>query len=296
MTSYIQLLWGHSYSYYPVGRVGAGNLGTDAVRATDAEREEWRTAAERLRERVAEAERACRAVTHHGLHRYLPGARRRMIRAKERFRAELAAAEGEYLPVRQEIERRLAAHKEEERLARETRRFRWEAEQLERRRNFRERQARYRAMAKRAVWGWGVGAAGTTVYIHRHDVPLATPQPLGPRRSEAPLTARDLETDLVRLGQEGIPHAEWDEAAQQAVATECSAPDNPASFEEWWLNVTDLTWRSPKRIPPPRPPQPPGRGSGSQYRHGPSGSDYGGIGGDFGGGYGGSFGGFGGGY
>jgi hypothetical protein len=247
---------GEPCSSYSVGRHGRGALGWNAVLGTRDEREKWRAAGERFDRQVSEAHRAYRAVTHHRVGRHLPGARRRAERAKERFRVELAAAEEQYRPVREEIARRLAVHAEEERRAREERARRWEAErhaEEERKRLRRERQERHRAVGARAVWGWIVDEGGTSVFVHRYDVPPAQPLPTGSRRSESARDARKLEKDLLRLGQEGVPNVVWDQAAREAVVVECSTPEEPTPFEEWWADVTRRRWRSSKEVPPPGP-------------------------------------------
>ncbi|MFE4175699.1 hypothetical protein ACFRR7_27275 [Streptomyces sp. NPDC056909] len=284
-------------SYHPVGRSQEGMLGWTAVRGTRSEQDEWRAAADRFYAAVQEAENAYGAVVR-GRGRHLPGAGRRKERAAERLRAAVAAAEEDYAPVRAEIERRLAIEAERARRDREERERRWAAEQAEedaRRQVAQARTARCHDLARRKVWGWAVvgheARGGTEILVHRHDVPAGQPLPASSRRSERPLSARRLEEELHRLRDElGLTDVQWEQAAQERTAAECSTPDEPVPFEVWWATVTVRHWHSFRQVPPPPPPRSP---IGPGRAHGHSGSDYGGIGGDFGGGgFSGGFGGY----
>ncbi|WP_217144901.1 hypothetical protein [Streptomyces sp. AC627_RSS907] len=296
MRCYPEPLGRTGYSFHPVGARQGGMLGWNAVRGTAAERDEWRAAGELFRRSVREAEDAYQAVTRRGVGRHLPGARRRKERAAERFRDVLAAAEERYAPVRAEIRRRLALAKEESRREQEERKRRWAAEEAERKERERVRLARAErchALASRAIWGWLlIGGDGTTALVHRHDVRPAQPLPTASRRSSDPLDAYALASELEELGQgEGLTSVQWEKAARKRVVSECSTPEDPVQFGQWWAEVTSHRWRSPGELPPPSP------GPGHGHGHGHSGSDYGGIGGDFGSGHGGGFScGFGGGY
>ncbi|MFH8605170.1 hypothetical protein ACH4B8_36250 [Streptomyces flaveolus] len=273
-------------------------LGWNAVRGTAAERNECRTAREMFRRSVKEAEDALHTVTRRGVGRHLPGARRRKERAAEHFRDVLAAAEERYAPVRADIKRRLALAKEEARREQEELKRRWAAKEAERRERERvrlARTARCHALASRALWGWVlVGEDGATALVHRLDVHPTQPLPTASRRSSGPLNAYALASELEELGQgEGVTSVRWEKAARKRVVSECSTPEDPVQFGQWWAEVTSHRWRSPHELPPP-----PSSSSGPGHGHGHSGGDYGGIGGDFGSGHsaGGFSCGFGGGY
>ncbi|MGW0395534.1 hypothetical protein ACWDYJ_32595 [Streptomyces sp. NPDC003042] len=283
--------WTEYSTFRVVGSRPGGMLDRNAVRGTAAERDEWRAAGELFHRSMREAEDVYHAVTRQGAGRYLPGARRRKERAAERFRDVLAAAEERYAPVRAEIRRRLALAREEVRQEREELKRRGAAEEAERKERERVRLARGKrchALASQAMWGWVlVGEDGTTALVHRHDVDPAQPLPTASRRSSEPLNAYALASELEKLGQgEGLTSVRWEKAACERVVSECSTPEDPVQFGQWWTEATSGRWRSPGELPPPS-----SSSSGPGHGRGHSGSDYGGIGGDFGGGFSGGFGG-----
>ncbi|MGW2259037.1 hypothetical protein ACWCXE_14530 [Streptomyces sp. NPDC001780] len=295
VTFYPEPLGRTGCSYHPVSRSGTGMLGWTAVRGTRAEKDEWQAAADQFSAAVQEAQDAYQAVVR-GKGRHLPGARRRKERAAERFREAAAVAEERYAPVRAEIGRRLAAEAERARREREEHERRWAAERAEeeeRRRVAQARAARCHDLARRKVWSWAVVGGGerggTEILVHRLDVGTGQPMPASSRRSALPLSAGSLEQELHGLRDElGLTAVRWERAARELVVAECSTPDDPVPFEDWWATVTVRHWPSSRQVPPPPPPAGPGRRA-----YGFSGSDYGGMGGDHGGGgYGGGFGGY----
>ncbi|MEV1046251.1 hypothetical protein [Streptomyces sp. NPDC049916] len=195
----------------------------------------------------------------------------------ERLRAALAQAEEDYAPVRGEINRRLTAEAEE----REEQDRRREAEQAERR----ARQALWRdrchELASRRVWCWVVEGGGTSVLIHRCDLPTAAQARGTVHQPVKPLTFYRLEKKLLKLGDEGGTTVRWDQACRDSVVAECSVPGGAESFEEWWAVVTSDGWLRPDTMPR-RPPSGPVRGRGG---HGSTATDYGSGGFNCGGGF-----------
>lgn len=280
-----------------VGSRPGGMLGWHCVRGTAAQRDEWQAAGELFNRSVREAEDVYHAAVRQRS-RYLPGARRREERAAERFRDAFAAAEARYAPVRAEITRRLALTKQEVRRDQEELKRRGAEEEAERKEHERmklARSARCHAMATRTVWGWLlVGQDGTTALVHRHDVHPAQPLPTASRGSSHALNAYTLASELERLGQEeGLTSVRWEKAAREKVVSECSTPQDPVQFGQWWTAVTTGRWRSPDELPQPSSPsdrpQPSSPPSGPAQGRGYSGGDYGGSGGGFSCGFGGGY-------
>ncbi len=269
------------YSYSVDDFTGdSSGLGRNVVAGTEAEQQQWRTAARRHDAAILDANAKLGKAERRRWLRRLPGGRRRLERARQRYREQTDAATQIYRPVYEEIERRLAAHQgQNEELERQLQI--WESQRQ-------EQQNRYRSVGRKAVWGWIViEKRGTsTVWIFRHDVP-ANPQwspPEGARRSEEPLTAAGLEKALLSLAAAGVSEITWDAAARQKVVDECSTPDLPARFDDWWQAVTRKHWPTPKKFPAPDPPRPTrrsGRYSGTSHHssHGVGGGDGGGGGG-----------------
>ncbi|BAU87289.1 recG-like helicase [Streptomyces laurentii] len=249
---------GQPCTYYPVrGRTEGRYVGSTAVLGTGAEEHAWRTAAERFDAALLEARRA-----------HTRGARWARRRAERRCLEALTAAENDYAPVRDVIERRYA-----------------EVE------------------ARRRVWGWAVVEAvppRDEIYVYRHDVPGTEPAPgpssTHPLRSEEPLSARGLERELYRLGDvHGLTDVRWEDGATERVRDECALPDEPGAFEAWWSEFTERGWRSSREVPlpdapPPRPSPAPDSGGGTRAgrRHRGPERDYDGVG-EGHGGYGGGF-------
>lgn len=274
---------GTGWSYYRVGPTGRGRLGWNAVRGTKGEREQWRQAGNLFYRSVHEAEQEYETVTRYGMGRYLPGAKRRKERAAELFRAELAAAEERYAPVREEIGSRLAVAKEEERREEEERQRRQAAERAEwsaRQQLIDRRRARCAELASKKIWGWVVGVGDTTIWVFRHDVTPTEPSPPPMRWSSKPLSAYQLERALFVLKEdEGLTAVRWDRAARERVTSECSTEDDPLQFEQWWTEVTEEIWPTPQEIPPWSPSS-----SRSNSWHGNPSTYYGGTGDGSGGG------------
>ncbi|GGT15446.1 hypothetical protein [Streptomyces purpureus] len=274
---------GTFHEYYHVDGLSGSSesLGRGAVEGTQEERQQWQAAGRAFQETLLDASRRLHRIRRRW--RRLPGGRRRTERARQEYRERTERATEAYRPVREEIERRLAWHRAEEK--------RKEAEHQAWRRAYEERQERHRAVGGQEVWGWAVTGEGESaeVIVFRHDVP--TDVPPGGRRSEQPLDARELESALLELAREGVTAIVWDEAARDALVAECAAFDPYPSLDIWWSAVTRRYWRSPQE-PPEQRPEPRGRSSGASpgTSHHSSHGDGGYGGGDHGGGgYGGGF-------
>jgi hypothetical protein len=138
---------------------------------------------------------------------------------------------------------------------------------------------RYRAIGRKAVWGLVKPAGEQELWVFRHDVRKTADLPEGRVRPKTPLTASELETELIRRDSLSI---EWDEVSCLATELECGSYRHTRTFDDWWDAVTRKSWPSPDERPPdPRPSV--DHADRSRRGYGPS-SDYGGSYG-FGGSY-----------
>jgi hypothetical protein len=206
-----------------------------------------------------------------------PGWRRRLAEQSEQaqlaFAAAVRQAEEEYRPVREEIARRLAEYREEQKAA-----------ELERRREQERQHSVMATIAAKRVWLYRADAADSPVLVYRADVPSAVGlRDLRAGSSEQRLTAQQLEQHLLVVHRDRVRTTEfqWNEAARAEVERECRALDVSVTFESWWSEVTTTQWTATTHGP--QPASSPTRSSRADARHpGVSGSGrY--IGGDFGG-------------
>jgi hypothetical protein len=101
------------------------------------------------------------------------------------------------------------------------------------------------------VWGLVKPAGEQELWVFRHDVRKTADLPEGRVRPKTPLTASELETELIRRDSLSI---EWDEVSCLATVLECGSYRHTWTFENWWDAVTRKSRLSPDERPPdPRP-------------------------------------------